>query len=96
MGQRLLDNTEETISVAERLRFLRKLEDNRAPVVFIDRQGKKHLVHISKVALIRPPRQMDKADELDVQVVCVDAAEGRWPQPAMKVTVSVGVTTVLA
>ena len=94
--QRLLDGTAETISVAERLRFLRKLEDSQTPVIFIDRQGIKHLVHISKISLLLLPNQVDDLEELNVQVVCVDAGEGRWPQPKVKVRVSVGVTAVLA
>ena len=91
--QRLLNGTAETISVKERLKFLRKIEDSQTPVLFIDRQGVRHLVHISRVTLIRLPGQMDDLDELNVQVVCVDAGEGRFKRTPIDVSVAVGVTT---
>ena len=90
--QRLLDSTAETISVAERLRFLRKIEDSLTPVVYIDRQGIKHLVHISRVELLHPTAQINDLEELDFRFVAVDAGEGRWPQPRMRMRVAVDVS----
>lgn len=96
MSQPLLDSTSDTLSTAERLRYLRALEDSQTPVIFTDRQQKKHLVYVSKVTLLRPVEPLNKEDELDVQIVCVDADDLFWPQPKLRLGISLSVATVLA
>jgi len=96
MSQPILDTTLDTLSTAERLRYLRVLEDSQTPVIFIDRQKKKRLVYVSKVTLLRPVEPLDKEDEVDVQEVCVDASDLFWPQPQLKLGISLSVATVLS
>ena len=96
MSQTLLDGTAETVGILERLRFLRKLEDSQSPIVMVDRQMRKHLVYVTKVQLSRPSYQLDKAQELEVRMVCVDASDHQWRQAALKLGVSLSYTAVLA
>lgn len=96
MSQPILDTTGDTLSAAERLRYLRALEDSQTPVIFTDRQKKKHLVYVTKVTLLRPVEPLDKGDEVDVQIICVDADDLFWPQPQLKLGISLSVATVLA
>lgn len=96
MSQSLLDSTAESVSVTVRLRFLRNLEDSQTPIIFVDRQGKKHLVYVTKIVLLRPEEPLDEMDETHVQVTLVDADDLFWPQPKNKLTISVSVNPVLA
>jgi len=96
MSQPLLDSTAESKAVAERLRFIRNIEDSQTPIIFTDRQGKKHLVFVTKVVLLRPIEGLDREDEVNAQVTCVDADDLFWPQPKTALSVSISVATVLA
>ena len=92
MGQRLLDGTEETVSIADRLEFIRVLEDSQTPITMIDPQGIKHLVYVSKVTYARPVNRLNGLEEPEIAVVCVDTSDGLWQQPdpmtAIEVTVA--------
>ena len=81
MGQRLLDGTAETVSIADRLEFIRVLEDSQTPITMIDPQGIKHLVYVSKVTYARPVNRLNGLEEPEISVVCVDASDGLWQQP---------------
>ena len=97
MGQRLLDGTEETESIADRLEFIRVLEDGQTPITLIDPQGIKHLVYVSKVTYARPINRLNGLEEPEITMVCVDASDGLWqqPDPMTKIEVTVAYSTTV-
>ena len=88
-NQQLLDGTAESITVQERLDFLRKMEDSSTPPVFIDRQGKRHIVFNTKIIIQRPLNRIDLAEEPRINVVCVDANEGLLAQRDVVMTLTI-------
>jgi len=97
MAQILLDGTAETVSIADRLEFIRVLEDGQTPITLIDPQGIKHLVYVSKVTYARPINRLNGLEEPEITVVCVDASDGLWqqPDPMTKIEVTVAYSTTV-
>lgn len=103
MSQPLFDGTTEGATMAERLRFLRSCEDSQTPVVFTDRQQRKHLVYVQKVSVrnaqgrhVEAEEDIQEGQELYIDLSLVDASDGRWPQPNLPFTLAISVATVLA
>jgi len=94
-NQQLLDGTAETVSVQERLDFLRKIEDSTVPIVFTDRQQRKHLVFDTKITLQRPLNRQDLKEEPRVSMVFIDADEGLWIQERLTISFAIALTTAL-
>jgi len=94
-NQQLLDGTAETVSVQERLDFLRKIEDSTVPIVFTDRQQRKHLVFDTKITLQRPMNRQDLKEEPRVSMVFIDADEGLWIQERLTISFAIALTTAL-
>ena len=98
MAQRLLDGSEETETVADRLEFIRVLEDSQTPILMLDEQGLRHLVYLMKASYDHPVNRLNGLEEVEVSVVLVDAYDGLWEQIDRirnKVTVNIS-TSLLA
>lgn len=89
----LRDGTLEEISVAERLQFLKSIEDAESPVRFIDMLGVHYLVYITKTSIVKTEKERE--DERNISVVMVDAVTGLWPQTTNNVSVTVTATVTV-
>jgi hypothetical protein len=87
-GQQLLDGTAESVTVQERLDYLRKLENAQTPITFTDRQGRKHLVFDTKITLQRPLNRLDNKEEPRVSLVFLDAHDGEWLQKSLALSLA--------
>ena len=89
----LRDGTLETVSVAERLQFIRDVEDAESPLRFIDMTGRHYLVYMTKSSVIKVEKE--DVDERTIAVVMVDAVTGLWPQTSHGITMTSTVSAQL-
>ena len=89
----LRDGTLETVSVKERLQFVRDIEDSESPIRFIDMIGRHYMVYITKTTVAKVEKETE--DERLVTIVMVDAVTGLWPQIEKTITLTVVATAEL-
>ena len=96
MSQRLLDDTAETASIADRLEFLRVLEDSQTPILMVDAQGVRHLVYLMETSYAHLLNRLNEQEEIEATLSLVDASDGAWQQPdTAREEVTVAVATSL-
>ena len=83
----LRNGTLETVSVSERLQFIKDLEDAESPIRFIDMIGRHYLVYLTKTSVVKVEKENE--DERMVAIVMVDAVTGLWPQVEFNVTATI-------
>ena len=83
----LRNGTLETVSVSERLQFIKDLEDAESPIRFIDMIGRHYLVYLTKTSVVKVEKENE--DERMVAVVMVDAVTGLWPQVEFNVKATI-------
>ncbi len=83
----LRNGTLETVSVSERLQFIKDLEDAESPLRFIDMIGRHYLVYLTKTSVVKVEKENE--DERMVAVVMVDAVTGLWPQVEFNVKATI-------
>lgn len=94
MSQPLLDGSSETTPVAERLDFLRVLEDSQTPVTLFTQDGQKKVVYISRIAYSHRINPDDGSEEVLATVVAIDASDGLWPyQDILPFSIALSYTT---
>ncbi len=89
----LRNGTLETISVLERMQFIKDIEDAESPIRFIDMIGRHYLVYVTKTSAVKVEKENE--DERMVAIVMVDAVTGLWPQTSHGVTMTSTVTATL-
>ena len=83
----LRNGTLETVSVSERLQFIKDLEDAESPIRFIDMIGRHYLVYLTKTSVVKVEKENE--DERMVAIVMVDAVTGLWPQVEFNVKATI-------
>ena len=83
----LRNGTLETVSVLERLQFIKDIEDAESPIRFIDMTGRHYLVYVTKTSVVKVEKENE--DERMVAVVMVDAVTGLWPQVEFNVKATI-------
>lgn len=83
----LRNGTLETVSVLERMQFIKDIEDAESPIRFIDMIGRHYLVYVTKTSVVKVEKETE--DERMVAIVMVDAVTGLWPQVDFNVTASI-------
>ena len=88
------DGTLETVSVNERLEFLKQIEDSETPIRWIDMLGRHYSIYVTKTSTVKTEKELE--DERVVSVVMVDAVTGLWPQinHGVKMTVTATARTL--
>ena len=87
------NGTLETVSVLERLQFIKDIEDAESPLRFIDMTGRHYLVYLTKTSVVKVEKENE--DERMVAIVMVDAVTGLWPQIYQNVTITTSATAEL-
>ena len=87
------NGTLETVSVLERLQFIKDIEDAESPLRFIDMTGRHYLVYLTKTSVVKVEKENE--DERMVAIVMVDAVTGLWPQIYQNITITTSATAEL-
>jgi len=87
------NGTLETVSVLERLQFIKDIEDAESPLRFIDMTGRHYLVYLTKTSVVKVEKENE--DERMVAIVMVDAVTGLWPQMYQNITITTSATAEL-